>query len=320
MRAGFFYLFFVLLGLTSCGKKNSPAPLPTPMPTPSKMLIGFNQNWSFLPAFYPGMLSNINLLKPQILRYPGGTVTYDWDWVTGKRPGTNGAPHLVSDVKALTDATNAKWVFVVNILNRTVADQIDMLNAIKNTGVAVENIELGNELYSNDAEYVAAFPTGTDYANKCVQWIPQLRAAFPSAKISAVLQCRNAESSNQRFSQWNNLVVTGTSSVVDAYTYHIYIPVGGSYASRKAEFEQVVNNTNTGSKPLWVTEYGNQNDLTDPNYYKALDSLANYVESYPKITMALNHLVVGNNKNKLTSDGSTFTTEGQLFLTRASKR
>lgn len=309
---------FLWTALISCGKKSNP-PVTPPAPV-AKPLIGFNQNWSFLPAFYPGMLSNINLLKPQILRYPGGTITYEWDWVTGKKIGSNGAPHLVGDIKALTDATGAKWVFVVNILNRTIADQINMLNAIKNTGVAVEYIELGNELYSSDAEYISVFPTGTDYANKCVQWIPQLRAAFPSAKISAVLQCRNAESSNQRFRDWNNLVVSGTSSVVDAYTYHIYIPVSGSYAARKAEFEQVVAATNTGSKPLWVTEYGNQNDLTDPKYYTSLDSLANYIESYPKITMAMNHLVVGNNKNKLSSDGSTFTPEGQMFLTRANKR
>ena len=312
-----FLILILSLVLVQCKKNYAPAPAPTPS---SKPLIGFNQNWSFIPAFYPAMFSNINLLKPQMLRYPGGTITYEWDWVTGKRTGFNTPSHPVSDVRALINATNSKMIFVVNILNRSVTDQISMLNAIKAEGVPVEFIELGNELYSNDTEYISVFPTGADYAVKAAQWTAQLRTAFPSAKISAVLQCRNAESSNKRFAQWNSQVLAGTMSQVDAYTYHIYIPVGGNYASRKTEFEAVTTATNTGNKELWITEYGNQNDISDPNYYKSLDSLADYVESYPKVTIALNHLVVGNNKNKLTADGNSFTPEGQLFLTRAARR
>lgn len=39
-------------------------------------ITGFNQNWSMLPALdTPGMIDNIRRLKPQMLRYPGGTVT-----------------------------------------------------------------------------------------------------------------------------------------------------------------------------------------------------------------------------------------------------
>jgi alpha-L-arabinofuranosidase len=195
-----------------------------------------------------------------------------------------------------------------------------MLNAIKSLGVPIEFIELGNELYFNEADYVAAFPTGTDYAVKANTWITQLRTAFPTAKISAVLQCNNATASNPRFANWNSQVVANTIASVDAYTYHIYIPVGGSFQSRKAEFETVLTNTNTLAKELWITEYGNQNDITDPNYYSDLEALADYVERYPKVTIALNHLIVGNNKNKLTSDGLSFTAEGQRFLIRASRR
>jgi hypothetical protein len=318
MKLFFSILLSFIFCLSSCKKKTEQTNNPV---QPSKVVIGFNQNWSFFPAFNATMLSNINQLKPQMIRYPGGTVAHDWDWVAGRRsnaPAT--AAHPVADIQSLATATNVKMIFVLDIVNRSITDQIAMLNAIKNLGVSIDYVELGNELYANDAAYITAFPTGTDYATKANQWIPQIRAAFPNVKIAALLQCRNADASNQRFAEWNNKVVSSTSSTVDAYTYHIYIPVGGSFASRKADYEAVANATNTGSKELWITEYGNQNDITDVNYYKSLDSLANYVEAQPKITIALNHLIVGNNKNKLTSDGLTFTQEGQLFLTRASKR
>lgn len=310
----------LVVAFQGCKKKNSSKAIESD-PVNKNKLIGFNQNWSFFPAFYPGMFANINQLKPQMIRYPGGTVAHDWDWMTGRRSNApNTVSHPVSDIKLLVNATNVKMIFVLDIVNKTITDQIAMLNAIKNSGVSIDYIELGNELYGNDAAYVAAYPTGADYGAKVTQWVPLLRAAFPNVKIAALLQCRTAEASNPRTAEWNNKVVTSTISLVDAYTYHIYIPVGGSFASRKADYEAVVKITNTGTKELWITEYGNQNDLTDPNYYKALDSLATYVESQPKITIALNHLIVGSNKNKLTPDGASFTLEGQNFLTRARKR
>jgi hypothetical protein len=301
----------------SCKKKNiNNNPTQT-----NKMIIGFNQNWSFFPAFNNAMLGKINQLKPQMVRYPGGTVTHDWDWVTGtKNNSPNATPHPISDVKLLVQATNTKVVFVLDIVNRTITDQLAMLQAINNLGMAIEYIELGNELYANDAAYIAAFPSGTEYAIKANQWIPQIRAAFPNVKISTMLQCRNAEASNQRFAEWNAKVVANTINNVDAFTYHIYISPGGSFASRKQDYEAVVNVTNTASKELWITEYGNLNSTTDPNYYKSLDSLANFVEALPKVTIALNHLIVGNNQSKITADGTTFTQEGQQFLLRANSR
>ncbi|MDZ7897728.1 MAG: glycosyl hydrolase [Arcicella sp.] len=287
----------------------------TPRPT-----IGFNQNWTFLPVLNNTMLKNIKSLKPEMIRYPGGTITHSWDWVNGIKIGSSTIPHPIQDIKTMADATSAKFIFVVDIVNKTIEDQILMLNSIKNLGIPINYIELGNELYGQDNEYVTAFPTGTEYALKATIWAIKLKEVFPNAKIAALLQCRNSNSTNTRLNQWNGLVVSGTNSSVDAYTYHIYIPVGGNCKARTNEFETVANATNTSNKELWITEYGNQNDKTDINYLPALDSLANYIESYPKVTLVLNHLIVGDNKNKLTSDGITFTSEGNLFLNRASKR
>lgn len=307
----------------SCSKSNEVLvddEVPT-NPLGTKPIVGFNQNWSFMPAFSEVMLKNIAQLKPQMVRYPGGTITHSWDWERGVKIGNNNADvHPLTDIKRVVDATGCRMIIVLDILNRTYDDQLRMLKSIQNLGIPITHIELGNELYAQDEPYVATFPTGKEYGAKAAEWATKLKKDFPNVKVSALLQCRSSEASNQRLAQWNGLVVSTTYTAVDAYTYHIYIPVGGWCKSRSAEFAAVAKQANTKEKELWITEYGNQNDKTSTGYLKSLDSLATFVETYPRVAIALNHLIVGNDKNKLVPDGSTFTPEGQLFLDRALKR
>ncbi|MEO9022742.1 MAG: hypothetical protein ABI237_05800 [Ginsengibacter sp.] len=307
--------FFILL-LGSCKHKMDEIPETNPT-----TIIGFNQNWSFLPAMNQKMLSNISMLKPEMIRYPGGTVTHNWDWMTGiKIGGSSSVSHPVSDIKTLVDATHVKVIFDLDILTRTVDDQILMLTTIQNLGIPIEYIELGNELYANDTSYIATFPTGAEYAEKASLWTKKIKEKFPKVKVAALLQSRTSSANNPRLSQWNSLVVSGSISFVDAYTYHVYIPPTGTYTSRINEFETVLRNTPTEDKELWITEYGIQQPDTTPGYYGTLDSLASFIEKYPKVTIALNHNIIGLAMNKLTSDGSDFTQEGQLFLLRARDR
>lgn len=309
-------LFFSLVLLCSCKRAKDEMPQ-----NPAKIFIGFNQNWSFLPAMNEKMLSNISMLKPQMIRYPGGTVTYSWDWMSGtKSGGSNSTSHPVTDIKTLVDATHVKVVFDLDILNSSLEDQLLMLTTIKNTGVPIEYVELGNELYANDSNYIAVFATGTAYAEKANLWTQKIKENFPKVKVAALLQCRTSNAGNPRLANWNSLVVSGTISFVDAYTYHVYIPPNATYNERVNEFETVVKNTPTKDKELWVTEYGIQQPDTTPGYYGTLDSLANFIEKFPKVTIALNHNIVGLAMSKLTPDGSSFTEEGKLFLSRANHR
>ncbi|MBK7098986.1 MAG: hypothetical protein IPH58_12300 [Sphingobacteriales bacterium] len=284
-------------------------------------IIGFNQNWSLLPPLTQALMSNTLLLKPQMIRYPGGTITYSWDWRTGIKIGGNPLlTHPVEDLKTLQTNTNVQYGFVPDILNKTIDDQVEMLSAIQNLGIKIGYIELGNELYLPQTDFVTAFPSGTEYAAKANIWMAQLKNVFPKAKISVALQCRDDNSVNARLNEWNEKVIAAINNTIDAYTYHVYIQPGGNFAARKKDFEDVVNTTNTGNKELWITEYGNQNDTTEVNYYRSLDSLADYIENYPKVTIALNHLISGSIRGKISKDGNNFTTEGKLFLTRAEKR
>lgn len=289
--------------------------------SPVKTLIGLNQNWSYLPELTPSLLSKIAQLKPQILRYPGGTVSHSWDWkngvITTRKPNVK---HPITDIKKLADATQAKFVFVLDIVNKSLEDQIEMLQSIQTVGIPIEYIELGNELYAKEDNYATVFPTGTDYAQKVRIWYQALKTKFANAHIAALLFGRIVNENDTRQYLWNKQVVNHTLDFIDAYTYHIYINEKSDFLTTKNNFNQVVEAANTGTKPLWITEYGNKHASNEDNYLDELAQLADFVESFPNATIAMSHQIVGSEKNKLTQDGSMFTPEGDLFLERVNKK
>src|SRR5690606_1739044 len=115
-------------------------------PAVDSVITGFNQNWIDLPQLdNPVLIQNINALAPKMIRYPGGTVTHIWSWSTGKTTTnhTQDELHLIGDIKQLVHYTGVKMIFVLDIVNRTVHDQITMLDSIHSLGVPIEFIELG---------------------------------------------------------------------------------------------------------------------------------------------------------------------------------
>lgn len=313
----FVLLLLILLPQMGHGQDQRPAALAAGR---TDVLTGFNQNFSMMPYLSPTMCDNIRQLRPRLLRYPGGTVTHSWDWrrgiITSRKSRVY---HPIDEVKKLADYTGAKFVFVLDVLNKSVEDQIQMLASIEQLGVEIAFIEMGNELYSQNEEYVAAFPSGKDYALRVNSWIPELRKRFPKAKIAALLLGRKVRKGNERMYSWNRQVVDATFNGVDAYTYHIYINPNSTFEQEKSEFVEVTQNAKTGRKELWITEYGSNQDRANPTYYVELEALSNFVESFPNVTIALNHQLVGGTKNKLTEDGSRLVEEGQLFLRRAQR-
>ncbi|MEQ1510575.1 MAG: hypothetical protein ABL909_09285, partial [Sphingopyxis sp.] len=279
---------------------------------------GFNQNWAFVPSLdTAGMTGKFRQLRPQMLRFPGGTLSHGWDWRLGKttrRVSSN--VHFLPDVKRMADATGAQFTIVLDIIFGRLDDQIAMLTELQRLGVAITHIELGNEIYAQDDEYIARFPTGAEYGREVNLWTAALKNSFPNAKVAAVLFAREVGGQNARGQNWNRDVLALVTAPIDAWTMHIYIPVGGTALARMADFDAILAQTNLGNRALWITEYGNQNEETDPNYLPELLALTDAIEAHPAVSIALNHLVVGNNKNKITSDGMTFTAEGNAFLAR----
>ncbi|MBS1755033.1 MAG: glycosyl hydrolase 53 family protein [Bacteroidetes bacterium] len=311
------YLIFIFLSAANyaCSKNGSSPASETNNPD---LLTGFNQNWAFLPPLNNTVfINNIIQLKPRLIRYPGGTVTHSWNWRNGtyNPPRANDFVHPIGDIKTLVDVTNVKIVFDLDVVNSSLTDQITMLDSVQKLGVPVEYIELGNELYANNHGYEVQFPDGNAYADTVNNWVPVLRAKYPTAKIAALHIGKLTN--NTRQLNWNQQV-TSSINDIDAFTYHIYIDSAENFEQRKSRFLSAYYNP--GNKPIWITEYGNLNPYTQPDYLQELTKLADYVESFPLVRIALNHALVSTttDRSKLEKAtlGNTFTAEGLMFTSR----
>lgn len=286
-------------------------------------LVGFNQNWSYMPPVEgTDFVKNVCALGPQIVRYPGGTVTHFWDWRKGIMTTRNTrVPQPLENLKRFCDLTNSKPIFVLDIANRTLDDQLEMLSKAKRLGMTVTHVELGNELYAQDKGYEKVFPTGKEYGARAALWCQAVKREFPGVKVAPLLLARAVRPSNTRMFDWNRLTLSETRKDADAYTYHLYIgESGGTFDSVAENFRKVTERDSLGSKEIWVTEYGSQKKPDHPDYLFELSKLADFVEGFPSVAVALSHQILGGEMNKLSRDGSTLTPEGTLFVQRARRR
>ncbi|MCO6497998.1 MAG: glycosyl hydrolase 53 family protein [Chitinophagaceae bacterium] len=320
-----FFLCAFTLAVVSCTSpqivQNSPKERPASTEK-DKKLTGFNQNWRYLPSLdNETFINNIKMLAPEVIRYPGGTVAHGWNWRTGThiKPEPKDFVHPIADVKDLINKTGVRIVFNLDIVYSSLDDQVEMLNTAKSMGVKIEFIELGNEIYSKLHGYENQFPDGYAYADTVNSWVPRLRKEFPDAKIAALHIGK--PSTIERQLTWNRQVTEKVRDI-DAFTYHIYISPNADFEKRKEQFLSAYYNPN--KIPIWVTEYGNMADYTKKGYLDELRKLVNYVESFPEVTMALNHAMVsaGINRSKLlrSDNGVKFTDEGRMFVELAKNR
>jgi hypothetical protein len=281
------------------------------------VLKGFNQNWSVLPSLKtPGLVEAIKSLKPAMLRYPGGTVTHSWDWQAGSiKTRKTATSHRLENVAELKTKSGSELIIVLDVVNRTLADQLQMLNELQSLGVNISHIELGNELYAQEDSYIEKFATGADYARLFTEWASTLKKNFPNAKLGAVLLGRPVGERNRRSVTWNEQVVPGCSNVADAFIYHVYINENETAASTIERFKRVAEKAKTGSKDLWITEYGNKHPAGTPEHGRELIKLAKFLENYPHVKIVLNHQLIGGEMPKISPDMS-LTREGELYLSR----
>ena len=217
-------------------------------------------------------------LRGSIGRYPGGTPSDYWDFKTGW--GTDVSPPIrratPRDWSSWTRASNiTDTVIDVNQLTHNLSYAIEGLRAHETSGTRVKFIELGNEMYdSSRTDVLEAYPQPVDYAKKMALWIPEIKAAFPSAQIALIGVRWDPASAPERELAWNKQVLQGNYSLgADAATIHIYcggfpssdenVPAPDGYANFLGGAEEYVdrNRQNIAATiPLrlrvWVTELG----------------------------------------------------------------
>ena len=226
--------------------------------------------------------SAVASLLPGTIRYPGGAISNYWDWqtgtlnqprattttVTGKTKVEQGRQRTygftLSTLKQLTDATGAVPIFDLNVMTSTLEDQLQMLRTAAQLGLPVRYVELGNEFYLSNSNYVHAFPTAASYADMVASWAPAIRDAFPNAQIAAVASVSTATPREQ---SWNSTLLSIAGNDINAVTLHDYPGTHSSantppspkalLAGASIDWQPVENIINSLPSHLsvWLTEY-----------------------------------------------------------------
>ena len=302
------FLFIMYLTLSACNSNPSEVSdnssnNPSDNNSYETELIGFNINWSFLPDLNEDIVGATVSLNPDIIRYPGGSVSKTWDWETGTTSKSPNRPaHTLDDLFTLKDATSAEVVFVLNTITRDLDNQLELLRTAQGMGISINYIEMGNEHYlgkgnnSDDAgnhqDNVEAFPTGKEYAEFVNDWAPRIKAEFPNAKIGISMLGRTNK--NERLQTWNQLIVENIiPENFDAYVYHIYVRPDNDIELNDENIAEIIQERtdvlesvmiDDDSKKVWITEYGVHADTLESTVILT-SALADYVESIADISM-----------------------------------
>jgi hypothetical protein len=298
--------------------------------------VGFNLNSLTKPTWQnSSFLDSVKALHPQLIRYPGGTESQYFDWQAGgiisQNFWTSGqlfnhgylstvpqVPHTLTQLLYLYQQSGIKPVFCLNMLTKSLSDQLLMLKTADSLGIPIEFIELGNELYFTDQDFVNKYPQPVDYVLDIKNnWIPALDSLYPNALISVIGSYSGSLDLNNnpvpaRISTWNDTLLARNPGG-NAFTFHYYIPPNTTtflnpnitqalaapfrhWPTFKANTINLINN----GMECWITEY----NLSDGNLnnYAIASSWAHglYTASFfslmleePKISMLLNHQITG---------------------------
>jgi hypothetical protein len=178
----------------------------------------------------------------------------------------DGFRFTLADLAAAYRNSGAIPIFDLNVMTATLASQIDMLKkAQRSYGLPVRYVELGNEFYLSDSDYVKAFPTARDYGKVVASDVKALHQAFPGVLVAAV---GSSAHGTARAAGWNTglLSMATGAGKPDAITLHDHPEYNKSLTASglPALFMEAYSSAATLSEvtskfpgaPVWITEYG----------------------------------------------------------------
>jgi hypothetical protein len=258
----------------------------------SPQSYGFNTNILGGPAWQdPKFITMIEQFKPQLMRYPGGTVANYWDWRKGfvldNLPDDTplGLKNLKMKVSATLDEFKVAAerigftpIFVLNMETSNLSYQMEMLHYAKAIGLEVKYIELGNEFYFQHTRNLRnKYPSGKVYAEESNRWAKKIKEDFPDALI-AVHGLIDPRSDSERpknrvMEEWNYSMkeLVEESIWIDAVALHIYIPNSIKTAEEMTSLEGIQKSLAQSylglealkqtmlklpsNKQIWITEF-----------------------------------------------------------------
>lgn len=185
------------------------------------LATGFATGWEGIDAIAKGRMDGFNAALQESGKSKAGLKLQDFiQFMKAERPVCN---------------------YVLNVSSVNVADNRKILTAIKNSGVVLGHIELGNELFYSS--YKSAFPDAASYITCAKITAAMVRQIFPDAKIAVgvpveyftneVFLEAPPEKGN-RLERWYHAIKK--ENFYDAIAVHMYAHVGMDGKTEKKDF------------------------------------------------------------------------------------
>lgn len=235
---------------------------------PADILSGLNGNMSSSArSFSNTEVQNaiISLGGVQIMRYPGGNVANSFNWHTGKDDDGTGAANTLDDIAALHQNVGCDILFVLNMLTKSLPDQLAMLAAANSKGIPIKYIELGNEFNNVNNPGHITFPTPASYATTAATWMTAIKGVYPNCKVAFIGGNRTWSGG----SVWNSTMLAQNP---DALTWHTSPNIPTFWDGSVVNYDAIAQGINSDwisdgcdlvtTVPIWPTE---TNYTYDPN-------------------------------------------------------
>lgn len=172
-------------------------------------------------------IANLKTFSLSLIRYPSPKLSNYWDWKIGKI-NTNikslpkdlnkktVQPFTLANLQKISQTTGTKPVFVLNMLNSSLNDQLNLLREANKLGIPIRYIELGSSFYLSTPEYIKKYPSIYSYLKEATLWKEAILKEFPLAEI-AFTGTPSSPANNPRINNWNPIVSNGNILGLKAY-------------------------------------------------------------------------------------------------------
>lgn len=214
----------------------------------AQTLYGFSQNT--FPDYYNNAFTDtIKSLQPDIIRYPGGKITGDFDWKAVKKP-------TLASLAYMRKKVGCDILFVLNMNSSTLNYQMQMLDSAAALGIPIKYVEFGNEVNNSNNPLRKKFKSsGAEYGKMCKNWANAIKKKYPKVKFGAWGE------NKPDLPHWNKQLLSVYKP--DAVVSHLY-PVEKIIAVKGVidyDFfdhwieKSFVRSGIDFSVPVWITEY-----------------------------------------------------------------
>jgi len=292
-----------------------------------KAIHGANQNWfTLFPITHNLIKEAINKLGFTQIRFPGGTVSnyYDWvkfapDWQAIETlPDVpehvkNSRSSFESQVVSLRpsmfyktlEGIDKEMTFVANVYLNTPEEITGSLQRLKDNGVIVKRLEMGNEMYFSRYNLTVG-----EYMSRAHETNQAAKKIFPEVKTALVVDRDLWLVGREDFDwdipnrDWYDAIIIHayTLSHIDLWQQNKQDYITWLTNSRREEFGKFIDRVKKKypNKELWLTEWNfiEPNELLFTNSYAQAYYVYDFlldILRYPEIAVANHAPMIGGN-------------------------